>query len=211
MKNSHAIIVLLLIVLAICLAFLLWPDKQHDSHTNDHAEVVANNDTLKAHEAKSAKIIDSLSKRVTRLDSANTSLRAGQQQTDKKLNAKTAEVRTLVAQIREINQDTGYFGHLLDSLQEQVESLSFLVVQYTRYADSLNNVYDSLKVDVITKDAENVRAKAELQASYDKLFKSYGELFATTQGLMKDLKRQKLKTKVAAMLGGALALISLLK
>lgn len=210
MKKNYFIIALC-IILAICLALLLWPDNQHDSHNSQHAEVIANNDTLKVHEAKSAKIIDSLSKRVIRLDSANTSLRAGQQQTDKKLNAKTSEVRTLVAQIREINQDTGYFGHLLDSLQEQVESLSFLVVQYTRYADSLNNVYDSLKVDIVAKTNESDKAKAELQAGYDKLYKSYGELFDTTKGLMKDLKRQKLKTKIAAVLGGALVLITLLK
>lgn len=210
MKKSYLTIGLC-IALAICLAFLLWPDKQHDTHSGQHADVIADHDTLKAHEAVSAKIIDSLTKRATRLDSANTSLRVGQQQTERKLNAKASEVRTLVAQIREINQDTGFFGHLLDSLQQQVESLTFLIVNYQQYSDSINNVVDSLKIDHDVKDKENDRIKTEMKAAYDKLYKSYIELFDTSRGLMKDLKRQKLKTKVAAVLGAAGAVILLLK
>lgn len=210
MKKNYFIIGLC-IALATCIAFLLWPDKQHDTHSGQHADVIADHDTLKAHEAVSAKIIDSLTKRVTRLDSTNTSLKSGQQQTERKLNAKASEVRTLVAQIREINQDTGFFGHLLDSLQQQVESLTFLIVNYQQYSDSINNVVDSLKIDHDSKDKENDRIKAEMKAAYDKLYKSYIELFDTSRGLMKDLKRQKLKTKVAAVLGAAGAVILLLK
>lgn len=210
MKKNYWIIGLC-IALAICLAFLLWPDKQHDSDASQHVTVVANHDTLQAHGVDYRRIIDSLSIDNYRLDSANKSLQRGQQITEHKLNAKASEVKTLVAQIREINQDTGYFGHLLDSLQQQVESLSFLIVQYEQYADSINNVNDSLRINTGAKDVEKDKRIAELQAGYDKLYKSYIELFDTTQGLMKDLKRQKLKTKVAAVLGGALALISLLK
>lgn len=210
MKKNYLIIGLL-IALAICLAFLLWPDKQHDSHKDDKADVIADHDSLKAHGANYQYIADSLMKDNRRLDSANKSLIKGQAATEHKLNVKTAEVRTLVAQIKEINQDTGYFGHLLDSLEEKVASLTFLIAQYEQYADSINNVNDSLR---ITSDAalkEKDKRIAELQMAYDALFKAYNNLFDTTRDLQKDLRRQKLKTKVAAVLGGALTILSLLK
>lgn len=209
--NKNWTIALLLLALSACLWFILTPDRQHDSHKSDHTEVKADNDSLKAHGVDYRRIVDSLSIDNYRLDSANKSLVKGQSATESKLNAKSAEVRTLVAQIREINQDTGYFGHLLDSLEEQVKSLQYLIVQYEQYADSINNVNDSMKITYETKDSEKDKRIAEVQAGYDKLFKAYNELFSTTAGLQKDLRRQKLKTKVAAVLGGALAVISLLK
>lgn len=211
MKRSHAIIVGTLIVAAICITFLLLSEKPTDSHKSDHAEVIADNDTLKAHGFNYQRITDSLTRDNRRLDSANKSLIKGQANKQRQLDSKTAEVRTLVAQIREINQDTGYFGHLLDSLEEQVQNLTFLIVQYEQYADSINNVNDSMKVGFDAMIKEKDKRIAEIQATYDKLFKAYNELFATTTDLQKDLRRQKLKTKVAAVLGGALSLLALIK
>ena len=209
--NKNWTIAILLLALAICTWFLLQPDKQHDSHVPQHAEVVADNDTLNTHGVNYRRIIDSLSIDNYRLDSANKSLVRGQAATRRQLDAKNSEVRTYLAQIREINQDTGVFGHMLDSLTEKVESLTFLIVQYEQYADSINNVNDSLRATKEAAIKEKDKRIAELQVAYDRLFKEYTELFKTSQGLVKDLKRQKLKTKVAAVLGGALAIIALLK
>lgn len=210
MKKNYFIIGLL-IALAICIAFLLWPDKQHDTHAGQHTEVVADHDTLKVHATEYRRIIDSLSIRNYRLDSVNKSLLKGQAVTRRQLDVKSSEVRTLVNQIREINQDTGYFGRLLDSLKEQVESLTFLIVQYEQYTDSINNVNDSVRINYEALVKEKDKRLAELQTAYDNLFKAYTELFKTSTGLMKDLKRQKLKTKVAAVLGAGAAVIILLK
>lgn len=210
MKKNYWIIGFV-VALAICVAFLLWPDKQHDTHASQHADFVADHDTLKVHEPVSAHIVDSLKQTVTQQDAVIKDLMSGQAQTERKLNAKTAEVRTYIAQIREINQDTGFFGHMLDSLQQQVESLTFLVAQYEQYADSINNVNDSVRVNYEAIIKEKDKAKAELQAAYDKLYKGYQDLFADTGKMMKDLRRQKLKTKVAAVLGAAGAVILLLK
>lgn len=211
MKNNKWIIAALVIIVAVLLYWLLQPDRHHNPHTSDRAEVITDKATLDSQDVVYRHIIDSLSIDNYRLDSANKSLKKGQAVTETKLNAKSAEVRTLVAQIREINSDTGYFGHLLDSLQQQAESLNFLIVQYEQYADSINNVNDSLKVGNAAIKAQDDKRIAELQAGYDKLYKSYIALFDTTASLQKDLKRQKLKTKVAAVLGGALAVLALLK
>lgn len=208
MKDKHAIIILLLIIAALC--FSLWAtcrrEPQTDSH-RDHADVIAANDTLKAHDSVYARVIDSLKKDNHKLDSANKKLVVGQAQTERKLNAKVNEVQTLVEQIREINQDTGYFGHLLDSLQQQVASLTFLIVQYEQYADSINNVNAAQKGNYEAMIQEKDKRYAELKATYDKLLKAYQELFADNVKAQKTVKRERLKTKVAALLalvaGGA--------
>lgn len=205
--KKNITIALLAIVAAVLLYLLLHQGKQYDSHNEGHEQAVTTNDTIKAHDLISAQIIDGLKKDNKQLDSANKSLLKGQQQTQRKLDAKVGEVQTLVAQIREINQDTGYFGHLLDSLQQQVESLSFLVVQYEQYSDSLTNVNISQKENYEAIIKEKDRAKAELQAAYDQLYKLYDNLFKDYSSARKSLKREKLKTKVAALLalvaGGA--------
>lgn len=209
--NKKYLIIGILIALAILIAFLLWPDRQHDSHAGQHADIVADHDTLRSRRAVYDKVVDSLANANHRLDSANKSLVKGQDNTQRRLDVKTAEVRTLVAQIREINSDTGFFGHLLDSLEQQVSSLQFLIVQYEQYADSINNVNDSIKITSGATVKEKDKRIAELQASYDKLYKEYISLFETTKGLQKDLRRQRLKTKVASVLGAGAAVIMLLK
>lgn len=209
--NKNLTIIFLSCVIAVLLAFLLWPDKQHDMHEDHHMDVIANNDTLKAHEVISAHVIDSLSKTIAAKDSINKTLREGQASTRKQLDLKTAQVRDLTAQIREYNKDTGFFGHLLDSLQSLTENYSFLLTQYEAYSDSINTVNDSLRIAIAAKDAEKDKAKAELQAGYNKLFKAYTELFASSQAMAKDLKRQKLKTKIVALLGGAAAVLGLVR
>lgn len=210
MKKNYFIIALC-VALAILLAFLLWPDKQHDTHADKHADVVADHDTLKAHGVDYVRVNDSLTKEVTRLKGENKSLITGQTATQRKLDAKVGEVRTLVAQIRGYNQDTGYFGHLLDSLEQQVQSLTFLITQYEQYADSINNVNDSMKIGYDAVIKEKDKRISELQGAYDKLFKAYQQLFAESTSLQKDLRRQKLKTKIAAVLGAVLGVLGLVK
>lgn len=211
MTKHYWIIIIAAIIIAVLLGFLLQGDNQHDTHVDDKTHIVDDHDTLKAHGVDYTRTNDSLTKEITRLKGENKRLVAGQTADAHKLNAKSAEVRTLLAQIREINQDTGFFGHLLDSLEQQVKSLQFLIVNYEQYADSINNVNDSLpiKYDAVIKEKD--KRIAELQASYDKLFKAYMDLFKTSEGLMKDLRRQKLKTKIAGVLGAAAAVLALIK
>lgn len=201
-----------IILVGIIFYVAMCPGKKGNVPKGDeHGNIIAEHDTLNTHGTAYARINDSLIKANLILDSINQSLAIGQAKTRSQLDAKTAEVRTYVAQIREINQDTGYFGHLLDSLQQQVESLSFLVVQYEAFADSINNVNDSVKINYDAMVKEKDKRLAELQSAYDKLYKAYIALFDTTTGLMKNLKRQKLKTKIVAVLGLAAGAAAVLK
>lgn len=210
MKKNYFIIALI-VALAICIAFLFWPDKQHDTHNTQRADVIADHDTLKAHGAKSDRIIDSLNKSIAGKDSAIISLKAGQQQTRKELDKKTTEANRLAGEIKAINKDTGYLARKVDSLIEQVQSLTFLLVQYEQSSDSLNTANEQMKISYEARDKEKDKAKAELQTAYDKLFKAYQTLFAETTSLQKDLRRQKLKTKIAAVLGAAVGVLGLVK
>jgi DNA repair exonuclease SbcCD ATPase subunit len=210
MKKNIIIIALIAIVAAVLLYLIVHEPKQQENHAAEHADIVAANDSLKAHSTFSAHVIDSLKKCNHTLDSANKSLIKGQTQTERKLNAKANEVKTLLEQIREINQDTGYFGHLLDSLQGQVESLTFLVVQYEQYADSINNVNAAQKVNYEAIILEKDKRYTELKAAYDKLLKAYTELFSDYAKSQKTVRRERLKTKIAALLaliGGAAAVV----
>lgn len=206
-----------IIIISVCIAIglLLWwllsSPKRCDTAAGHNTQVVADHDTVDAHGVEYRRIIDSLSIDNYRLDSANKSLKVGQATTRKQLDVKTAEVKTLVEQIREINQDTGFFGHLLDSLQQQVESLTFLVVQYEQFADSVNTVNAAVYLNNASMLEYKDKRITELQAAYDNLFKAYQQLFADSQGLQKDLKKQKLKTKIAAVLGVAVGVLRLIK
>lgn len=211
MTKNYWLVIIVAAGIAILLFFLLQGDRHHDTHADQHADVVADHDTLNAHGADYVRVNDSLTKEIIHLKDENKSLITGQATTQRKLDAKASEVKTLVAQIREYNQDTGYFGHLLDSMEEQVQSLTFLVTQYEQYADSINNVNDNLKIghDAVIKEKD--KRIAELQSAYDKLFKAYQTLFAESTSLQKDLRRQKLKTKIAGVLGIAAGVLALLK
>lgn len=209
--SKNIFIISLCIVVTVLLILLLWPDKQHNLHEDHNADVIANNDTLKAHDAISTRVIDSLNKTIAQKDSANKTLREGQQVVRRQLDMKAAQVKNLTGEIRDYNKDTGYFGHLLDSLQTQVESLTYLVSQYEQYSDSINMVNDSLKISYDDMVNEKNKAKAELQTAYDKLYADYAILDAESYLLMKDLKRQKLKTKIVGVFGIAAAVLGLIK
>ena len=198
--KKNILIAALAIAIAVLLYLLLSGGKDHDTHASDHAQVVNTDDTVKAHDAESARIIDGLNKDKRKLDSANKVLLKGQQQTERKLNAKAAEVVTLLEQIREINQDTGFFGHMLDSLQEQIASLTYLLAQYEQSADSLNVMNAVQKENYETIIKEKDKARAELQAAYDQLYRLYDNLFKDYTNSRKDIKRERLKTKIAALL-----------
>lgn len=211
MKNRNTWIAFALgIVLAVVVAFLLWPDQQHDGHTDTHEQVMANDDSVKSHKAQYLYIIDSLNKTIGQQSELIKDLWAGQEQYKVEVNKKASEVKDLAAQIKAMNKDT-VLNAKVDSLVNLVNNLNFFLVQYEVYTDSLNRVNAALKANYDAKDSEKDKRIAELQSAYDSLFKAYQQLFADSRVMAKDLKRQKLKTKVVAVLAGAAAVLGLIK
>lgn len=205
--KKNIIIGVLIVAVGVLLYFLLSGGKDHDSHKDEHTQAVANNDTLKVHDVQYRKIIDSLSIDNYRLDSANKSLKQGQSLTRRQLDLKTAEVKSLAKEVQHNNKDTGYQAARIDSLVDEVENYSFLLAQYESYADSINTVMDSLKINDAAIVKEKDKRLAELQVSYDQLYRLYDNLFKDYTSARKSIKREKLKTRIAALLalvaGGA--------
>ena len=156
---------------------------------------------LNAHEGAAAKLDQRLTDSIMQLNVTITDLKAGQKQTRVELDKSKNLAQRLASEIRGYNQDTGVYGRKMDSLVTQVESLTFLLNQYEQYSDSLNTVnaqqqgrYDSLLT---------ARAKiySELRTNYDKVFSEYNKVFKENKSTQKDLRRERLKTKIAAVLG----------
>lgn len=211
MKNRPALITFVFgIVLAAVVAFLLWPDKQVNNESPEHAQIIANDDSVKSHKAQYLYIIDSLNKTISQQDELIKDLWAGQEQYKGEVNKKAAEVKTLAAQIKAMNRDTA-LNSKVDSLVNLVDNLNFFLVQYEVYTDSLNRVNAALQANYEARDVEKDKRIAELQSAYDSLFKAYQQLFADSRVMAKDIKRQKLKTKVVAVLAWAAAILGLLK
>lgn len=211
MKNRNTWIAFIIgIILTVVVASLIWPDQDHDTHASEHAQVVANDDSVKSHKAQYLFIIDSLNKNITQQDAIIKDLMAGQEHYKGDLNKKASEVKQLAAQIKAMNNDTA-LNAKVDSLVNLVNNLNFFLVQYEVYSDSLNRVNAALKANYEARDSEKDKRITELQAAYDSLFKAYQQLFADSRSLAKDLKRQKLKTKIVAVLAGAAAVLGLIK
>lgn len=198
------------IVLAVVVAFLLWPDREHDTHATEHSQIMANDDSVRSHKAQFLFIIDSLNKDKRQLIEENKSLKEGQAATRKQLDLKTAEARDLAKEVQRRNKDTALQA-VIDSLVSKMENYAFLLTQYEQYSDSINAVNDNLKINYEAADKEKDKRITELQTAYDSLFKAYQQLFADSRVMAKDLKKQKLKTKIAAVLGGAAAILGLIK
>lgn len=199
--NKNYLIILLSASVIVLLYFLLSQGKPHETRATDNAEVVTGNDTLKAHEAEWAKkeqvYIDSLKK----TNALITDLKAGQKQTRQELDKSKNLAQRLANEIRGYNQDTGVYGRKMDSLVTQVESLTFLLTQYEQYSDSLNTVNTQQQDRYESLLTERAKIYSELRTNYDKVYSEYNKVFKENKSAQKDLRREKLKTKIAAVLG----------
>lgn len=209
MKKNLAII-LLGVAVAVLLYFLLSEPKQHDTHALENAALKVENDTLKAHLTASEKRNDSLTHSLRQRDAIIIDLTAGQRQVRQELDKSKNQAQRLANDVREYNKDTGVYGRKMDSLVDQVNNLTYLLRQYEQYTDSLNNINDKQKADYQALLNERAKINSELRSSYDKVYKEYQTVFIENKSMQKTLKREKLKTKIAAVLGlvaGALFII----
>lgn len=193
--------IILAIAAIVFLIFLFLPDKPHETRATDHAEVVTNNDTFKVHEVAWAKkervYIDSIQKANVLI----SDLKAGQRLTRVELDKSKNLAQRLANEIRGYNQDTGVYGRKMDSLVTQVESLTFLLTQYEQYSDSLNAVNAQQQDRYESLLTERAKIYSELRTNYEKVYSEYNKVFKENKNTQKDLRREKLKTKIAAVLG----------
>lgn len=202
MKPKHWIIILLVIGAAILLYFLLRDKPLPDSHNDDYNRIVSINKAFQKREDSLLRRADSLEQSGRLKDSTIAALKAEKKATQKEADKYAASATRLAKEVKELRKgDTSEFAHKCDSLAEQAQSFAFLYEQYKGYSDSLTAVMDSQGEDYVNALEEQRKLYDELKRQHDALMEAYKTLFADYTSARKTIKREKLKTKLAALLG----------
>jgi peptidoglycan hydrolase CwlO-like protein len=210
-KKYWVIGVLVLMISAVLLYFLLHEPKSTDSHKDDYNRVLSENKAFQHREDSILRRADSLESSARSKDSVIAALKAEKKATQKQADKYAAAADRLAKEVKELRQgDTSEFARKCDSLAEAAISFKFLYEQYKDNSDSLTAKMDSQNEDYV--QALEVRRKLfdELKVKYDALLKAYTELFTDYAKSQKTVRRERLKTKIAALLalvGGAAAVV----
>lgn len=190
--------------LAIAVAVLLWlllsDTKQPDTHATDHAIVQADYKIILAQRDAGLRKIDSLEKAIVKRDSVierqNKELAIYRRDLDKS----TAKAVQLAKEIKQL-KDTSAYGRRCDSLASEALNFAWLYEQYKAHSDSLSTLVDKNNEDYVKALEERRKMYDELYVKYEQLYRQYNHLYVDNVQAGKKLRREKLKTKVAALLG----------
>lgn len=201
MKKNIAIILMAIAVIVLLFLILREP-RTLDSHADDHDRVVAENKAFKAKEPALLKRIDSLESAGKGKDRTIASLKFEKKATQKEADKYAASATRLAKEVKELTRhDTTVLGRRCDSLAEAAQNFSFLYEQYKQYGDSLTIEMDSQNDDYAKALDERRKLYDELKVKYDALFAAYTTLFHDYGKSLKTIKRERLKTKIAVLLG----------
>jgi hypothetical protein len=218
MKPRNIIIAILAIAVAVLLWLLLHEPKQPDSHTYQHDQAQADLKIVRQQRDSGLKVIDSLVKEIMRRDTVETRLRDNLIGTRHDLDKSVNTALRLSKEIRLMKDTARMAGwgddewaivrrSTLDSLTSEVSNLAYLYQQYKDFSDSLTVIASKNEVDYKAALAEQKRLYDNLYSKYEQLYKLYEQLFKDYSSVKKSIKRERLKTKIAALLalvaGGA--------
>lgn len=202
MKTKHWLIIIAIAVAAVLLYFLLKEPKPIDSHVDDHSRLTAERDSFKVHEAVGLHKIDSLESASKRKDSVIARQQAEQAAIRKTLDKTSTLADRYAHEVKTLRKsDTSEFARKCDSLAEQAISFKFLYDQYKAYSDSITVQIDSTKADNAAAIAEQKRLYDELKQKYDHVYDGYLTLYEDLRSANRTIKRERLKTKIAALIG----------
>jgi len=208
MKKNITIIALIAVIAAILLYFITHEPKPVDSHKDDYERAVADNKAFNLHSDLMQNVIDSLETVGHAKDSVIAALKADKKVTQKQADKYAVEAVRLAKEVKELSKlDTSALARKADSLAEAAMNFEFLYNQYKTYGDSLTIKMEQQADDFLHALDEQRRLYNELKQMYDGLMKAYTDLFKDVGKLQKTIRRERLKTKIAALLaliaGGA--------
>jgi uncharacterized coiled-coil DUF342 family protein len=211
MNKKYWIIGLLIIAAGFLLWLLLRDPKPVDSHKAEYDKVVAENKTFKENEVTTLQYIATLIASAKQKDSINAVLKAEKAATQREADKYAATSARLAKEAKELRRgDTSEFARKCDSLAEAAINFKFLYEQYKQSSDSLASQMDSRDEDYVKALEERRKLYDELKAKYTSLYDSYTTLFVDYAKVQKTVRRERLKTKIAALLaliGGAAAVL----
>lgn len=204
------IIIALVIVAGVLLYWLLADPKQPDNHTADYDLVHADNKLLQESQTAGQKKIDSLEFALSQRELVIGQLEEQLAGYRKDLDKSTAKAVQLAKEIQTMKGDTSERDSKCDSLAIEAQNFAYLYNAYKSYVDTLTATTNKSLADYQAALNEQKRLYDELQTKYDQLYRLYDVLYKDDLTRQKSLKREKLKTKIAALLaliGGAAAVV----
>lgn len=195
--------------LMLAVAFLGWiffsgqcGNKVPD-HKQDYKQVQAEKDSVIAREQIANRKADSLKAVVAKTDSAFHSVTEKNKSLSKDYLHAASEAKRLTLALHG-EKDTVILNTGLDSLEARIDDLTYLYNDSQQYADSLGKLYTEQKLTYEELLNQKAQLYSQLRLSYDMVDTKYTDLYKDYKTQSKSLKREKLKSKIAA----ALALVA---
>jgi predicted ribosome quality control (RQC) complex YloA/Tae2 family protein len=153
-----------------------------------------------------------LTKEVQNLTSVIALLKKNEQVLRKDSDKSKSVALQLRNELREFRlMDTADSYRKIDSLLVETESLAYLLDQYIVAYESLSDAVekrDSVKDALLEQRAQLI---SQMTTQYDLVHSGFNKVFSDNQGLKRSLKREKLKTKIAAVLAVAAGILTAIK
>lgn len=218
MNKRYWIIGLLVVGVAVLLWFLLHEPKPVDSHNYQHDQVQADLKYVRGQRDSGLKVIDSLKKGIAKRDTLIGELKGQLSGTRRDLDKSVNTALRLSKEIKAMKDTARLAGwgddewaivrrSTLDSLTGEVGNLAYLYQQYKDFSDSLTVIVSKNEGDYKAALIEQKRLYDNLYSKYEQLYKLYEQLYKDYGSVKKSIKRERLKTKIAALLalvaGGA--------
>jgi hypothetical protein len=195
------------IAVAILLYMLLSGNKPVESHRYEQEQLGKQYKTL-----QDSLVAESIRDKMRAIviitqDSTIRSIRASNEVTRRELDKTKTVAQRLAIEIKAIQpEDTSVYAHKVNELIVENENLIWLNDQYVAAVDSLNIVVDHQKATYEQRITDQVALNSQMRTFIDSGKSAYEGLAADYKKVSKQLSREKLKTKGAALI--ALAAIT---
>lgn len=199
---KQIIISICLVAIAVILVYVFIPDRKEvaPSQGQDVELLKAQNERLQEELYFSAQVIDSLLYENARRDTVEKTHKKEIAVYKARLVDSTAKIKQLAREVLALQSNDGK-DSIADELARQVLVLIDLYREQGERYDSLVAVMDSSASDFEAVELQYRDSNKSLLTAYNNVYKLYAQLLIDTQSLEKSLRRQKLKTKVAGVLG----------
>lgn len=203
-----------LVIGILILAFLLFKKYgEVNAFTVENKIVKAENDSIIKREAAANQKIYLIASEKDRANYQKDSALLELGKVKVALKASIGKNVSLADQVKaaKLIRDTVGYVIACDSLVTENEGLLFLVSEYQTYTDSIMGIMNANEMRADSILALRVDLYNNLRKSHQLTDSSYNNLFNAYSKQTKQLKRERVKTKVAAALGIALTVLALLK
>lgn len=210
--KTHWFAYVLGITVIILIYFLLSGNKPIESHKTESDNLSKEYKELRDSMAEAKRRDFIQQKVIISQDSAIRSIRSNNEVTRKELDKTKIVAQRLAKEIKFTQpEDTSVYAHKVDSLVSKNQDLIELNDQYVTAVDSLNKIVDQQKSTYEQRINDQVALVNSMSKAATNCNTAYNGLNADYSKLGKQVRREKVKTKVAALIALAETAIIIFK